>query len=109
MRGIQQHLADFNRSGVRVAAISVDTPAQSAELCQESGYTFTFLSDGKREVIRQYDLVHAGGGPGGSDIARPAEFLVDATGTVRWVNLTEDYRIRARPEQMLAAIEQSLK
>jgi peroxiredoxin len=87
----------------------VDTPAQSAALCQKAGYTFTFLSDEKREVIRQYDLLHAGAGEGGADIARPAEFLLDPTGTVRWVNLTEDYRIRARPEQMLAAIEQRLK
>ena len=94
---------------MRVAAISVDTPAESAALCRKAGYTFTFLSDQKRETIRRYDLVHVGGGQGGADIARPAEFLVDATGTVRWVNLTEDYRIRARPEQMLAAIEQSLK
>lgn len=94
---------------MRVAAISVDTPAESADLCRKAGYTFTFLSDEKREVIHQYDLVHAHGGQGGADIARPAEFLLDSTGTVRWVNLTEDYRIRARPEQMLAAIEQSLK
>jgi peroxiredoxin len=94
---------------VRVAAISVDTPAESAALCRKAGYTFTFLSDEKREVIRRYDLLHPHGEQGGADIARPAEFLLDSTGTVRWVNLTEDYRIRARPEQMLAAIEQSLK
>jgi peroxiredoxin len=37
----------------------------------------------------------------GQDVARPAEFLVDRTGTVRWRNLTEDYRVRARVEQML--------
>lgn len=94
---------------MRVAAISVDTPAQSAALCQKAGYSYTFLSDEKREVIRRYDLVHAHGSPDGAEISRPAEFLVDATGTVRWVNMTEDYRIRARPEQMLAAIAQSLK
>jgi hypothetical protein len=39
----------------------------------------------------------------GHDIARPAELLVDASGTVRWVNLTDDFRVRARPEQLLAA------
>jgi len=65
--------------------------------------TFTFLSDPKAEAIRRYDLVHAGAGEGGRDIARPAEFLVDSTGTVRWVNLTENYWVRARPEQILEA------
>ena len=68
---------------------------------QESGYTFPFLSDEKAEVIRRDDLLHAGAGEGGTDIARPAEFLVDKTGTVRWINLTENYFRRARPEDVL--------
>ena len=68
---------------------------------QKAGYTFTFLSDPNTDVIRRYDLVHARAGENGHDIARPAEFLVDTTGTVRWVNLTENYWIRARPEDIL--------
>lgn len=84
-------------------AISVDTPEVSARLCRKAGLTYTFLSDPKEDVLRQYDLVHAKGGPGGTDISRPAEFLVDSTGTVRWVNFTEDIRVRARADEMLAA------
>lgn len=68
---------------------------------QQAGYTFTFLSDPNTEAIKRYDLVHAGAGEKGHDIARPAEFLVDSTGTVRWLNLTENYWVRARPEQVL--------
>lgn len=68
---------------------------------QQAGYTFPFLSDEKTEVIRRYDLLHAGAGENGADIARPAEFLVDKTGTVRWINLTENYFVRARPEDVL--------
>jgi len=52
-------------------------------------------------VIRQYDLLHEGAGINGQAVARPAEFLLDKSGTVRWRNLTEDYRVRARPEAML--------
>jgi peroxiredoxin len=69
----------------------------------KAGYTFTFLSDPKAETIRRYDLLHAGAGENGQDIARPAEFLLDADGMVRWVNLTENYWVRARPEQFLEA------
>ena len=54
-------------------------------------------------MIRRYDLVHAGAGINGQDIARPAEFLLDSAGIVRWVNLTENYWVRARPEQILEA------
>ena len=82
-------------------AISVDSPEASRNLIQQSGYTFPFLSDTKAEVIRRYDLVHAGAGENGVDISRPAEFLVDRNGTVRWMMLTENYWVRARPEEIL--------
>ena len=82
-------------------AISVDTPDESRTLMQQVGYTFTFLSDQKREVIRRWDLVHADAGGKGIDISRPAEFLIDKTGTVRWMMLTENYFVRARPEEIL--------
>lgn len=84
-------------------AISADTPEESRLLCQRAGYSFPFLSDRHADVIRKYDLLHKGAGEQGRDISRPAEFLVDRTGTVRWRNLTEDLRIRATPEQMLEA------
>jgi len=88
---------------VRPVAISVDTPEQSRRLASKTGYTFPILSDPTAETIRRYDLLHKGGGPENADIARPAEFLVDSTGTVRWVNFTEDIRVRARANEMLAA------
>ena len=84
-------------------AISADRPDESREMCRKAGLTFPVLSDPKAEVIRHYDLLHTGGGPNSSDISRPAEFLVDSSGMVRWVNFTEDIRIRARADEMLAA------
>jgi peroxiredoxin len=81
----------------------VDSPETSRDLSKEAGYSFSLLSDPKAETIRRYDLVHAGAGISGQDISRPAEFLVDTGGTVRWRNLTENYWVRARPEQILEA------
>lgn len=101
LRSIENNLASFNQAGVRPVAISVDSPEASRNLIQQSGYTFPFLSDTKAEVIRRYDLVHAGAGENGVDISRPAEFLVDRNGTVRWMMLTENYWVRARPEEIL--------
>jgi len=83
-------------------AISVDPPEVSRALSQKAGYTFSILSDPNAEVIRRYDLLHVGGGPDGHDVARPAEFLVDSSRMVRWVNFTEDVRVRARADEMLA-------
>jgi peroxiredoxin len=105
LRGFEQYLNEFHKRGVEVVAISVDSPAESQKLCQSRGYRFPFLSDPKAETIRQYGVLHPKGGEAGKDIARPAEFLVDAGGTIRWVNLTDDIRVRARPEWVLAAID----
>jgi len=87
-----------------VLAVSPDTSAVNREHSRKMGMTFTFLSDEKREVIRLYDLLHPDGGPEGAT-ARPAEFLIDSSGTVRWRQLTEDYRVRARPEQVLQVVD----
>jgi peroxiredoxin len=84
-------------------AISVDSPEVSRDRARKNGYTYPFLSDGDTSVIRRYSLIHRGAGEQGHDIARPAEFLVDRNGVVRWRNLTEDLRVRARPEQVLEA------
>jgi peroxiredoxin len=91
-----------------VAAISVDSPGESAKLCKSRGYSYPFLSDPTAEVIRRYGVLHPKAGENGRDIARPAEFLVDSAGIIRWVNLTDDLRIRARPEAVLQIIVKQL-
>lgn len=83
----------------------MDAPQASRKLCQGRGYTYPFLSDPNAEVIRRYGVLHAKAGEDGHDIARPAEFLVDANGTVRWENLTENLLVRARPEAALKAVD----
>ena len=105
MRSFERRLADFRARGAQVVAISVDSSEDSRKLCQSQGYTFPFLSDPKAETIRAYGVLHAHGGEDGHDIARPAEFLVDQTGAIRWVNLTESVIARLRPETVLRAID----
>jgi peroxiredoxin len=106
LRSFQQRLAEFDANGVRVVGISVDPPEINRRQSQKLGYAFPLLSDPKAEVIRRYDVLHPGAGPKGADVARPAEFLLDSNGVVRWVNLTENIAIRARPEQVFEALHQ---
>ena len=105
MRSFQQRLPEFDARGIRIVAISVDTPEINRPHRAKLGVTFPLLSDPFADVIRKYDLLHVGGGPGGANIARPGEFLVDPAGTVRWVNLTESVFVRARPDEVLTAFD----
>ena len=56
-----------------------------------------FLSDPNADVIRRYDLLHVAGSPEKTDISRPAEFLLDPSGTIRWTNLTNDIAFAPAP------------
>jgi peroxiredoxin len=105
LRSFQQRLGDFTARGVKVAAISVDPVEASHHLAERMKYTFPLLSDADAATIRRYDLVHPHAGPKHEDISRPAEFYIDQNGIVRWVNLTDNLAIRARPEQALSAID----
>ena len=105
MRSFEEERAGFARRGVQIAAISVDSPAESSRLVRSRGYTMPVLSDPDAGTIRAYGVLHPHGGEGGRDIARPAEFLVDNTGIIRWVNLTESVLVRLWPEAVLHALD----
>jgi peroxiredoxin len=107
LRSFQHGLSEFDARGVRVVGISIDPPEINRRQSQKLGFTFPLLSDPDAKIIRRYDVLHPGAGPKGTDIARPAEFLLDSNGVVRWVNLTENIAVRARPDQVLEALNQS--
>jgi peroxiredoxin len=90
---------------VAVVGISVDPPEVTRAHARKQGYTFTFLADTNAAVLRRWDLLHEDGGPHGADISRPAEFLVDSTGTIRWENLAGSIIVRTHPEAVLKAID----
>jgi peroxiredoxin len=98
LRSIQQRIGDLEASGVRTVAISNEPPETSRRLADEAGYTFAFLSDVNAETIRRLDLFDED-----NHTARPAAFLLDSTGTVRWRLVTPSYYIRSRPQQVLDA------
>jgi len=101
LRGIQQNIDKFTAAGVAPIAISVDPPETSRDLVDRYKFTFPILSDPTLETIRRYDLVHENAVEEGVSVARPGEFLIDSTGTIRWLNLTENYWVRANPDEII--------
>ena len=98
-------MAEFRARGVSIAAISVDSNEESRRLAASEHYTIPLLSDSQAQTIRAYGVLHPLGREDGHDIARPAEFLVDADGRIRWENLTETLLARLRPETVLAVVD----
>lgn len=81
---------------MRLLAVSVDPPEITREHAEKMGYSaYTFLADEKMEALRAWDIVHENGFRG-NDISRPAEFLLDPEGTIRWRNLSPTYKTKDR-------------
>jgi peroxiredoxin len=70
-------------------------------MTKEQGITFPVLSDKEFKVIDAYGLRHKGASVKGTDIARPAIFIIDASGKIKWRFLTDNWRVRARAEDIL--------
>jgi peroxiredoxin len=85
----------------------VDSGEDAARVVEKLGLDFPVLSDPDATAIRAFGVLHSAGGMGGVDIARPATFLIGPDGTVQWRQLTENWRIRVRPEQVLEALEET--
>lgn len=73
-------------------------------MVEKLGLEYRVLSDSDREVIGAYGLLHPGASIDGGDIARPATLVIDADGIVRWRNLTENWRVRVRPDSVIEAL-----
>jgi peroxiredoxin len=69
------------------------------------GLEFPVLSDSDRRAINAYGVVHSGGSVDGGDIARPATFIIGPDGRVEWRNLTENWRVRVRPDELIDALQ----
>lgn len=105
LRRLQNHLDEFTAQGVRIVAIGIDPPDVTRKHVDKQGYTFIFLSDPRAAVIPLYNLLHEGGGPRQADVSHPAQFLIDSTGTIRWVNLAREMPV-VRPEDILQVVEE---
>ena len=75
------------------------------KVVEKLGLDYRILSDGDRKTITAYGLLHEGAGIDGSAIARPATLVIDADGRVQWRNLTENWRIRVRPDAVIDAVQ----
>ncbi len=81
--------------------MSVDPAAVTRDNLGSAGIGFPLLADPDLEAVDAYGVRHPSGGMGGHDIARPATFLIDRGGRIVWRELTDNWRIRLRPERLL--------
>ncbi len=104
LRGLGAINDQLAQQGVRLIALSVDAPKDSKRVVEKNKLPFPILADEQREVLRSYGLVHAKGGPGGSDVAIPADILIDRDGKILWKHVSAKVTDRPYTEELLDVV-----
>ncbi len=116
---MQPELAKRN---IRVVALSKDTVEDAAVHRERDGLTLTLLADPELEIIRQYGVEHhkslnfttgsfkiAGIPvslvPSFKAMAIPTTLLLDEDGVIKWIDQSDDYRVRSDDVRVQAGVE----
>jgi thioredoxin-dependent peroxiredoxin len=86
----------YKAAGTEVIAISVDSPEKNKKLSEKLNLTFPVLSDSGHKIIDAYSILDPGG-----KISRAAVFILDKKGVVRWLQVSDDYKVRPMDEVLL--------
>jgi peroxiredoxin len=122
LRALQAALPEITAAGARLVAISPQTPDESLSTQEKADLTFDVLSDADADVSRRYGLVYTLDDDTrhvyaafGNDLARingtdtwelpvPATYVIGRDGTVTYAFVDPDYRHRAEPADVVAAV-----
>src|SRR5262245_58338904 len=100
LRGLGAVHEELARRGGMLLAISVDPPDRNRIVVEKNTLPFPILADVDRAVTRAYGVVHEKGGPDGSDVPLPAQFLIDRDGKVAWRRVATKIHDRPDPAEV---------
>ena len=126
LRAWQQRLADLRHLGASLVAISPQTPDNSLSTAEKNELTFPVLSDSTLEAAEAFriafelapELVELYGrvgndlpvlnGNGRWVLPMPATYVIEQDGRIVFSHVEADYRERAEPADVMAAVAQAL-
>lgn len=115
---------DLDEHDVDLIALSKDTVEEAATHKTRDGLSMTLLADPKLDVIRQYGVEHHKAlgfktgtftlfgiplalTPSFKTMAIPTSLLIDEHGVIRWIDQSDDYRLRSSNERVLQAVREA--
>lgn len=103
--------AKFKELNVRITLISPQSHQKSKNLAKRNGMDYDFLVDVDNAAAKKLGILQEHGTPKGfevlgyqTDVPKPTTFVIDEKGKVVFADLTTNYRLRTKPEDILAAI-----
>ncbi|MFQ6111987.1 MAG: peroxiredoxin family protein [Nitrospinota bacterium] len=93
---LQKSLPEFERLGAKVVAVSVDDVPTMQKTVRQLGLTYPVISDAEARIVKLYDVLHPDEG-----VSRPATFIIDKRGVIRYVHIGKDFRDRPPVAKLL--------
>lgn len=118
----EQLVPELDATGATLVAISPQKPDGSLSMQETNALTFTVLSDPGNRIAGALGILTAPtedavdaqtalgldltavNADGTRTIPMPTTVIVDAAGTIRWIDVHPDYATRSEPEQILEAL-----
>jgi peroxiredoxin len=119
----QQRLADLSSAGGRFVAVTPQRPSNALSITEKHELAFPVLSDETQDVIRAYKLrfdlppalkdlfgnafgvdLTEQNADGSWSLPATGTFVVDRDRTIRFASASVDWRVRAEPDEVLAAV-----
>ena len=122
LQAIQKALPQITEQGARVLAISPQKPEHAAKTVQDNKLGFEVLADAANKTAKEYGIAYklpdvasahlsqqvdfnAYNGDTSNELPLSATYIVDTSGVIRYAFLNADYRLRAEPADIVAALK----
>lgn len=106
MCAFQDALANLKNLNAQVLGISIDLPFTAKVFSEKYHLGFPLLADFNRVVIKQYDiLLHNFAHIDGLDSCMRTVYVIDSTGIIRYVEVTENPGIEPNYPALMSAVE----
>jgi len=104
MGEIREHMVDLARRDARTVTVMAQKPANMTAYLERERYPFPVLADADREVVKAYG-VYVRANLESVNIARPANFVLDAGGTIRLIHVASVQFEYASFDEILAVLD----
>lgn len=106
---------EMEKRGIDVYMVSPQSHKNTADLASRFDVTFNFMVDKDNKAAEKLQILAENGLPMGlqalgydSDTVMPTVIMTDATGSIIYADLTDNYRVRPEPADFLKVFDQHL-
>ena len=104
MGHIREKYAEFEKRGTGVVVIMAQDPERMQDYLKDHSFPFPLLADAGRKVVKDYG-VYVRANFESVNIARPANFILDKDGTVRYIFIASVQVESAKDSDIFAVLD----